>query len=84
MKKAYLFIVKNWKTTIIGILTSILTYLLSTNKIDNNQYELILGLLISIGYVLSKDGDKSLSNNTLEEKVEEKVEEKLNQLTHNK
>lgn len=36
MKKAYLFIVKNWKTTIIGILTSILTYLLSTNKINNN------------------------------------------------
>ena len=84
MEKAYLFIVKNWKTTIIGILTSILTYLLSTNKIDNNQYELILGLLISIGYVLSKDGDKSISNTTLEQKVDEKVEEKLKQLTDNK
>ena len=47
------------------------------NKIDNNQYELILGLLISIGYILTKDGDKSISNNTLEEKVEEKVEEKI-------
>ena len=84
MKKTYLFIVKNWKTTIIGILTSILTYLLSTNKIDNNQYELILGLLISIGYILTKDGDKTISNNTLEQKVEQKVEEKIKNISDNK
>lgn len=84
MKKIYLFIVKNWKTSIIGLLTSILTYLLSSGKINNNQYELILGILVSLGYILTKDGDKSISNSTLDEKVEEKVSEKLNQITDNK
>lgn len=34
MKKAYLFLVRNWKTTIVGILTSLLTYLLSNGTIS--------------------------------------------------
>ncbi len=84
MKKTYLFIVKNWKTTIVGAITAVLTYLLSIGRIDNNKYELILGLLISIGYILTKDGDKSISNTTLERKVDEKLEEKLEKISDNK
>ena len=84
MKKTYLFIVKNWKTSIVGAITALLTYLLSIGKIDNNKYELILVLLISIGYILTKDGDKSISNTTLEQKVNEKVDEKFKKISDNK
>ena len=84
MKKAYLFIVKNWKTSIVGAITAVLTYLLSIGRIDNNKYELILGLLISIGYILTKDGDKSISNNTLEQKSRTKSRRKNKKISDNK
>ena len=60
MEKIHLFLIKNWKTTIIGASTSILTYLTSINKISQPQFEMIIGILVSIGYLLSKDGDTTI------------------------
>ena len=67
MKKAYLFLVRNWKTTIVGILTSLLTYLLSNGTISKEQFELSLGILVAVGYVLTKDGDVSTPTKPVEE-----------------
>lgn len=80
MNKIYLFLVKNWKTTIIGASTSILTYLTSINKISQPQFEMIIGILVSIGYLLSKDGDTTISDKTLNDKVDERLNDKKEEI----
>lgn len=80
MNKIYLFLVKNWKTTIIGASTSILTYLTSINKISQSQFEMIIGILVSIGYLLSKDGDTTISDKTLNDKVDERLNDKKEEI----
>ena len=80
MNKIYLFLVKNWKTTIIGASTAILTYLTSINKISQPQFEMIIGILVSIGYLLSKDGDTTISDKTLNDKVDERLNDKKEEI----
>lgn len=87
MKKAYLFLVKNWKTSIVGLLTTILTYLLTIGKITQGQFELGVGVLVSIGYLLAKDGDSTLSTdekemmlNSMTARIDQKFEEETEQL----
>lgn len=80
MNKIYLFLIKNWKTTIIGAATSVLTYLTSINKISQSQFEMIIGILVAIGYVLSKDGDTTISDKTLNDKVDERLNDKKEEI----
>lgn len=81
MNKVYLFLVKNWKTTIIGAATSVLTYLTSTGKISQPQFEMIIGILVAVGYFLSKDADTTISDKTLNAKVDERLEERKQEIS---
>lgn len=80
MNKVYLFLVKNWKTTIIGAATAVLTYLTSTEKITQPQFEMIIGILVAVGYFFSKDGDTTISDKTLNDKVDERLNDKKEEI----
>lgn len=80
MEKIHLFLIKNWKTTIIGAATSILTYLTSTGKISQPQFEMIIGILVAVGYFFSKDADTTISDKTLNAKVDERLNDKKEEI----
>lgn len=87
MQKVYDFLVKNWKTTIVGVLTTVLTYFLSNGSITEHQFQLSIGLLVAIGAVLSKDGDGTITDQEkteISEQTDQKIEEKLNEESFNK
>lgn len=85
MQKVYDFLVKNWKTTIVGVLTTVLTYFLSNGSITEHQFQLGIGLLVAIGAILSKDGDGTITDQEkteISEQTDQKIEEKFNQETN--
>ena len=59
MKKIKNFLVKNWKTSIAGVIVAIATYLKVSNVIDANAFTLIGSLTNAIGLMLAKDSDKT-------------------------
>ena len=59
MKKIKNFLVKNWKTSIAGVIVAIATYLKVSNVIDANAFTLIGSLTPAIGLMLAKDSDKT-------------------------
>lgn len=59
MKKLKNFLIKNWKTSIAGVVVAIATYLKVANVIDANTFTLIGSLATAIGLMLAKDSDKS-------------------------
>ena len=59
MKKIKNFLVKNWKTSIAGVIVAIATYLKVSNVIDANAFTLIGSLTTAIGLMLAKDSDKT-------------------------
>lgn len=52
MKKT---IVKNWKTTIAGVIVAVAFYLKYENLINENFFNLIFGLGSAFGLILAKD-----------------------------
>ena len=58
-KKLKNFLVKNWKTSIAGVVVAIATYLKVANIIDANAFTLIGSLTTAIGLMLAKDSDKT-------------------------
>ncbi|MDR1019031.1 MAG: hypothetical protein LBM02_10075 [Lachnospiraceae bacterium] len=64
MKKLYTFLVKNWKTTISAIILLLLTYHYHIGAITSEQFELYSGILIALGFLFSKDADKTGINKT--------------------
>ena len=58
-KKIKNFLVKNWKTSIAGVIVAIATYLKVANIIDANAFTLIGSLTTAIGLMLAKDSDKT-------------------------
>lgn len=59
MRKFKNFLVKNWKTTIAGVIVAIATYLKVVNIIDANAFTLIGSLTTAVGLMLAKDSDKT-------------------------
>ena len=59
MKKLKNFLIKNWKTSIAGVVVAIATYLKAANVIDVNAFTLIGSLTTAVGLMLAKDSDKS-------------------------
>lgn len=50
---------KNWKTTLSGIAIAVLVYLQQIEIINEHQFTLITSILISLGFIFSKDsGEK--------------------------
>jgi len=62
MKKFRNFLVKNWKTTIAGVVVAVATYLKASDIIDTNAFTLIGSLTTAIGLMLAKDSDKTGSS----------------------
>ena len=61
------FLIKNWKTGLSGISVLVLVGLYVYKIIDTEQFLTIFGTLVGIGFIASKDGDKTGINisNTL-------------------
>lgn len=59
MKKLKNFLVKNWKTSIAGVVVVVATYLKVANIVDANAFALIGSLTTDIGLMLAKNSDKT-------------------------
>lgn len=59
MKSITTFIIKNWKTSLTGVLVAILAILKIKDVIDIETLTIIITLLTSAGFLASKDADKS-------------------------
>ncbi len=53
------FVVKNWKTTASGILIFVILGVYLLNKITIEQFMTATSFLVSVGFIASKDGDKT-------------------------
>lgn len=51
-------ILGNYKTSLVGVVAFISVGLLWTNVINESQFTIGTGLLVSIGFLASKDSDK--------------------------
>ena len=58
-QKLGLFFKKNWKTTVGGILIAIAGILFQADIISVEIFGIIETVLIAIGFITAKDGDKS-------------------------
>jgi hypothetical protein len=50
---------KNWKTSLAGVLVAGLTFAVAKGYIDKDTYFLIFGILVSLGLINAKDGDQT-------------------------
>jgi uncharacterized membrane protein (DUF4010 family) len=53
------FVLKSWKTTIAGIALFIIGYLVNTGKITEATATTIVTVLTGLGFIASKDANKS-------------------------
>jgi len=53
------FIIKNWKTTTSGVVIIALLAIYLLNKINTEQFLTATTFLIGVGFITSKDGDKT-------------------------
>jgi hypothetical protein len=53
------FFIKNWKTTLGGIVVIILTGLHAQGKIGQDLFTTLIGLLTAAGLIAAKDADKT-------------------------
>ena len=58
-QKLVSFLIKNWKTTLGGILIGITAILLNAGIITAEIASVITTVLIALGFIAAKDGDKS-------------------------
>ena len=58
-QKLGLFLKKNWKTTVGGLLIGLAGILFQAEVISLEVFGIIETILISIGFITAKDGDKS-------------------------
>ena len=59
MKDAFLNMVKNWKTTLSGMVVLFLLYLYLGGHIDKEQMETAIYMCIGLGLIASKDGSNT-------------------------
>lgn len=57
------YLVKSWKSTLVGVVIFIATFLIQEGKITQSQFEMVLAVLSALGFVITKDGDQTHSNN---------------------
>lgn len=57
--KLWSFLLKNWKTTLGGILVAIATLLWQSGVIDATTFGVIQSILVALGFAVAKDGDKT-------------------------
>lgn len=53
------YLIKNWKTTLAGLLIAVLTALKYSGKITPETYEIFLGILSASGLLAAKDSNIS-------------------------
>lgn len=53
------FLIKNWKTTAIGVAMATVAFLKVKNVIDGDTVTYVLAVLGALGFAASKDADKS-------------------------
>lgn len=58
MKTITTFLLKNWKTTLGGVLILVLTGLKADDKISTELFTTLVGVLTALGFAASKDADK--------------------------
>jgi hypothetical protein len=63
LKYLHAYVVKSWKTTLVGSVIFIATFLIQEGKITQSQFEVVLAVLSAMGFVITKDGDKTHSGN---------------------
>lgn len=52
-------ILKNWKTTALGIALAVAAFLKAKHVIDSDTLTLVISVLGALGFVVAKDGDQS-------------------------
>jgi hypothetical protein len=62
IKYLHAYVVKSWKTTLVGAVIFIATFLIQEGKITQSQFEVVLAVLSAMGFVISKDGDQTHSS----------------------
>jgi uncharacterized PurR-regulated membrane protein YhhQ (DUF165 family) len=55
-------ILKSWKSSLAGLIIFVATFLVSQNKITQNEFEMLIGVLSAAGLLVSKDADQTHSN----------------------
>jgi hypothetical protein len=53
------FIIKNWKTTVSGLLILAMLGIYLLNKITTEQFLTATAFMVSVGLIASKDGDET-------------------------
>ncbi len=53
------FLVKNWKTTLGGLLIAVATILWQAGIITSEIFAMITAILTTLGFISAKDGDKT-------------------------
>ena len=59
LDKLKVFFIKNWKTSIGGILALIVTLLVQAEVISAEIGTMFTGLLVGLGFIASKDANKT-------------------------
>jgi hypothetical protein len=54
-------VLKSWKSSLAGLIIFVATFLVSENKITQNEFEMLIGVLTAAGLLVSKDADQSHS-----------------------
>ncbi len=52
-------VIKNWKTTLSGVLIGAILLAVYTGKMDKDTAMWLIGILMSYGLIIAKDGNKT-------------------------